>query len=99
MTMIYDNHETLPSILLISYVWNDYVACQTPLFYVPDVAHLNSIPIILILLTNKIERHKSFQHKLQNRCFYLDVCLHSQPVSLLLTMVKSAGHFKILVLA
>ena len=71
MTMIYDNHETLPSILLISYVWDDYVACQTPLFYVPDVAHLNSIPIILILLTNKIECQKSFQHKLQNRCFYL----------------------------
>ena len=71
MTMIYDNDETLPSILLISYVWNDYLACQTPLVYVPDVAHLNSIPIILILLTNKIERHKSFQHKLQNRCFYL----------------------------
>ena len=35
--MIYDNHETLPSILLISYAWNDYiiyVARQTPLFYV-----------------------------------------------------------------
>lgn len=34
MTMIYDNHETFPSILLISYAWNDYVVCQTPLFYV-----------------------------------------------------------------
>ena len=53
-----------------------YVLC----FCGPDGAHLNSIPIIVIILTNKnVARASNMNYK--TVVFIFDICLHSQPVS------------------